>query len=176
MSCSKYENGCSNPSSRCWTSLLVSKSIMISNIKVAYVRSLPCRIQIFDLNHYVCHICMIKLAEEKGLSHNKFKILSLGQAMWDLAQSTIEGSVFKGAWVMLQNCHLLTSWLKKLEVIIEGIKNPDKNFRLWLTTAPTDKMPLGILQRSLKVTTEPPDGLRLNMKSSFSKNQRWWFK
>ena len=29
--------------------LLVLKSIMISNIKVAYVRSLPCRIQILDL-------------------------------------------------------------------------------------------------------------------------------
>jgi dynein heavy chain len=112
---------------------------------------------------------MMKLAEEKGMSQNKFKALSLGQGMGEEAKSMIEGSVFKGAWVFLQNCHLLTSWLKKLEVIIEGIKNPDKNFRLWLTTEPTEKMPLGILQRSLKVTTEPPDGLRLNMKSSYSK-------
>ena len=112
---------------------------------------------------------MIKLAEEEGMSQNKFKTLSLGQGMGDIAQNMIEGSVFKGSWVLLQNCHLLTSWLKKLEVIIEGIKNPDKNFRLWLTTEPTEKMPLGILQKSLKVTTEPPDGLRLNMKSSFSK-------
>jgi dynein heavy chain len=112
---------------------------------------------------------MYKLAEEKGMTQNKFKPLSLGQGMGDIAQNMIEGSVFKGAWVLLQNCHLLTSWLKKLEVIIEGIKNPDKNFRLWLTTAPTDKMPLGILQKSLKVTTEPPDGLGLNMKGSYSK-------
>jgi len=112
---------------------------------------------------------MYKLAEDMGMTQNKFKPLSLGQGMGDVAHNMIEGSVFKGAWVLLQNCHLLTSWLKKLEVIIEGIKNPDKNFRLWLTTAPTDKMPLGILQRSLKVTTEPPDGLKLNMKSSYSK-------
>ena len=70
---------------------------------------------------------------------------------------------------MLQNCHLLANWLKKLEVIIESIKNPDKNFRLWLTTEPIEKIPLGILRRSLKVMTEPPNGLRLNMKSSFSK-------
>ena len=60
---------------------------------------------------------------------------------------------------MLQNCHLLVSWLKKLETIIENITKPDKNFRLWLTTSPTDKFPLGILQKSLKVVTEPPDGL-----------------
>ena len=47
---------------------------------------------------------------------------------------------------MLQNCHLLVSWLKKLETIIENVSvKPDKNFRLWLTTAPTDRFPLGIL-------------------------------
>ena len=46
---------------------------------------------------------------------------------------------------------------------------PHKDFRLWLTTQPTDAFPLGILQKSLKVVTEPPDGLRLNTKSILSK-------
>lgn len=110
-----------------------------------------------------------KLVEQVGIGLNKFKFLALGQGMGDLAKSFIEGGVIKGHWVMLQNCHLLTSWLKKLENIIENITKPDKNFRLWLTTAPTDKFPLGILQRSLKVVTEPPDGLRLNMRSLYSK-------
>jgi dynein heavy chain len=55
---------------------------------------------------------------------------------------------------------LLVSWLKKLETIIENVSvKPDKNFRLWLTTSPTDEFPLGILQKSIKVVTEPPDGL-----------------
>ncbi|KAF4740188.1 Dynein heavy chain 10, axonemal, partial [Perkinsus olseni] len=40
---------------------------------------------------------------------------------------------------------------------------------LWLTTQPTQAFPLGILQRSLKVVTEPPDGLKLNMKQSYAK-------
>ena len=64
---------------------------------------------------------------------------------------------------------MLVSWLKKLENIIENITKPDKNFRLWLTTAPTDKFPLGILQKSLKVVTEPPDGLGQNIKQSYTK-------
>jgi len=64
---------------------------------------------------------------------------------------------------------LLVSWLKKLEAIIENITKPDKNFRLWLTTAPSDSFPLGILQKSLKVVTEPPDGLGQNIKSSYTK-------
>lgn len=66
---------------------------------------------------------------------------------------------------------MLTSWLRKLEVIYEAAsKNkPDKGFRLWLTTNPTDKFPLGILQKSLKVVTEPPEGLGQNIGQTYSK-------
>jgi len=110
-----------------------------------------------------------KLAEHMGMDKIKFKAVSLGQGMGEEAKSLIEGGSMRGHWVMLQNCHLLESWLKKLEAIIEGLTKSDKNFRLWLTTAPTEKFPLGILQRSLKVVTEPPDGLRLNIKSSYSR-------
>lgn len=49
------------------------------------------------------------------------------------------------------------------------ITDPHKDFRLWLTTDPTDAFPLGILQRSLKIVTEPPNGLKLNMRSSYAK-------
>ena len=71
--------------------------------------------------------------------------------------------------MLLQNCHLLASWLKTLEKLLTEMKEPHKDFRLWLTTEPTDKFPLGILQRSLKVVTEPPDGLKLNMRATYSR-------
>lgn len=104
----------------------------------------------------------------------KFKFLALGQGMGDQAKEFIESGAIRGWWVMLQNCHLLTSWLKTLEATIEGLNKPDKGFRLWLTTNPIDptaeiKFPLGILQRSLKVVTEPPDGLQANIKLAYSK-------
>jgi dynein heavy chain len=54
-----------------------------------------------------------------------------------------------------------------MEAIIEKQTKPDKNFRLWLTTEPTDDFPLGILQKSLKVVTEPPDGLGANLRSNY---------
>ena len=57
MSGWKHANGCSNPSTHSCTSLLVSKSRMISNMEVVDVGSLPCVIQIFELLYYVCHIC-----------------------------------------------------------------------------------------------------------------------
>merc|ERR1719379_979898 len=84
------------------------------------------------------------------------------------AAALIDTGYQRGHWVVLQNCHLLTSWLKTLEKILEGHTKPHKDYRLWLTTLPLDTFPLGILQKSLKVVTEPPDGLRLNMRQSYT--------
>lgn len=57
----------------------------------------------------------------------------------------------RGQWLMLQNCHLLVQWLKDLEKSLERISKPHPDFRLWLTTDPTEGFPIGILQKSLKV-------------------------
>eukprot|EP01015_Nassula_variabilis_P031722 TRINITY_DN7218_c0_g1_i8.p1 TRINITY_DN7218_c0_g1~~TRINITY_DN7218_c0_g1_i8.p1 ORF type:complete len:428 (+),score=99.42 TRINITY_DN7218_c0_g1_i8:162-1445(+) len=111
----------------------------------------------------------MKLGEQLGFSGNKFKYIALGQGVEEQARELLETSGSRGQWVMLQNCHLLPSWLKTLEKILEQMQKPHKDFRLWLTTQPTEKFPLGILQKSLKVVTEPPDGIKLNMKAIFSK-------
>ncbi|CDJ35101.1 uncharacterized protein EMH_0023860 [Eimeria mitis] len=51
---------------------------------------------------------------------------------------------------------------------LADMKKPHNGFRLWLTTQPTQDFPLSILQASLKVVTEPPDGLRANLQTSYS--------
>jgi dynein heavy chain, axonemal len=111
-----------------------------------------------------------KLADDEGFSGNKFKYLSLGQGMEKEANIYLSTSSNRGHWLMLQNCHLLSAWLKDhLEKFLETLSRPNKDFRLWLTTQPTDAFPLGILQKALKVVTEPPDGLKLNMRSTLLK-------
>ena len=65
--------------------------------------------------------------------------------MGDKAKDAVEQGAMRGNWVLLQNCHLLVSWLKTLERTIESITKPDKGFRLWLTTMPSYAFPLGIL-------------------------------
>jgi dynein heavy chain, axonemal len=99
----------------------------------------------------------------------KFHFLALGQGQAPKAEAMLELGASKGYWVLLQNCHLLLSWLQRLEKWLQENVTPHEDFRLWLTTDPTDRFPLGILQRSLKVVTEPPDGLMLNMRSLYSK-------
>jgi dynein heavy chain len=110
-----------------------------------------------------------QLGLETGFSGNKFKFLALGQGQAPNAEAMLEQGYARGHWVLLQNCHLLLSWLKTLEKLLQSMTKPHPDFRLWLTTDPTDRFPPGILQRSLKVVTEPPDGLKLNMRSSYSR-------
>ncbi|KAI8814786.1 dynein heavy chain and region D6 of dynein motor-domain-containing protein [Cladochytrium replicatum] len=110
-----------------------------------------------------------KLAEQLGFGGNRLKFLSLGQGQAPIALQLLETAVTRGQWLMLQNCHLLVAWLRTLEKVLEKIEKPHRDFRLWLTTEPTPSFPIGILQRSLKVVTEPPNGLKLNLRSSYIK-------
>jgi dynein heavy chain len=112
---------------------------------------------------------VFELAEQEGMGPPKLKFTSLGQGQGPVAQQMLESGCVRGSWVLLQNCHLLPKWLKTLEKILEKMENPHKDFRLWITTDPTDQFPLGILQRSFKVVMEPPNGLKLNIRSTFAK-------
>ncbi|XP_077418138.1 dynein axonemal heavy chain 10-like isoform X2 [Vanacampus margaritifer] len=111
---------------------------------------------------------LMKLADRTGFT-GKFKFLAMGQGQEKVALHLLELAASRGQWLMLQNCHLLVKWLKDLEKCIERVTKPHPNFRLWLTTNPIDDFPIGILQKSLKVVTEAPNGLKLNMRATYSK-------
>ena len=92
---------------------------------------------------------------------------SLGQGQAPVATKLINDGLAEGNWVFLANCHLAASWLPSLEKIIEDYcdeKTYHPDFRLWLSSSPTPKFPLTILQRGLKMTTEPPKGLKANLR------------
>ncbi|KAH7817501.1 dynein haevy chain 5, inner dynein arm 1 alpha [Monocercomonoides exilis] len=118
---------------------------------------------------------VIALGERKGFMQPlRLRNISLGQNMEPLAEQAIDQAVTRGQWVLLQNCHLLPKWLKILEKKLEQIAERDADsvdpeFRLFLTSEPTDQFPMGILQRSLKVVTEPPNSLRMNMLTTYGK-------
>nr|CAH8856482.1 unnamed protein product [Trichobilharzia regenti] len=112
---------------------------------------------------------LMKFAERQNFDFSRIKFLSMGQGQEKNAESLLELSISRGHWLMLQNCHLLVKWLQVLEKYLEKLTKPHPDFRLWLTTEPCDSFPIGILQRSLKVVTEPPNGLKLNLRATYHK-------
>nr|CAH7724837.1 unnamed protein product [Callosobruchus chinensis] len=111
---------------------------------------------------------LVKFAEEKKMTE-RFRSISLGQGQGPMAQALIEEGQDGGLWVCLQNCHLATSWMPSLEKIFENLDyaNTHDQFRLWLTSYPSAKFPVTLLQKGVKMTNEAPTGLQNNLLKSY---------
>ncbi|TYZ60954.1 hypothetical protein PybrP1_011234 [[Pythium] brassicae (nom. inval.)] len=148
-----------------------------------------------------------RLAEQgqarlKGVDYHN---IALGQGQERLAMATLQLSVENGHWVILNNVHLMPTWLLELEKWLEQVAKASKtashaslslnmssllaatgaagsgrsqsavmgsggsgglhpSFRLFITSDPSPHIPIGLLERSIKLTNEPPTGLKANLK------------
>uniref|UniRef100_A0A8I3PUB4 Dynein axonemal heavy chain 2 n=1 Tax=Canis lupus familiaris TaxID=9615 RepID=A0A8I3PUB4_CANLF len=155
----------------CVTSFIVSNlgsrfiESPVLNMKLVMEDSTPRTPLVFILSPGVDPTsALLQLAEHTGMAQ-RFHALSLGQGQAPIAARLLREGVIQGHWVFLANCHLSLSWMPNLDKLVEQlqVEDPHPSFRLWLSSSPHPDFPISILQASIKMTTEPPKGLKANM-------------
>ncbi|NXK40473.1 DYH17 protein, partial [Piprites chloris] len=102
---------------------------------------------------------------ENGKIHN----VSLGQGQEVVAERAMEVAAEQGHWVILQNIHLVARWLDTLDKLVEQHSmDSHPEYRLFMSAEPapspeTHIIPQGLLENSIKITSEPPTGMRANL-------------
>ena len=104
-----------------------------------------------------------KFAEDQEI---KIDSISLGKGQSQKALKFLAKGAEEGNWCFLSNCHLSVGLLPELEqrldeIIVQG--QYQENFRLIMSASPTENFPISLLQRSVKMTMEPPRGIKPNM-------------
>ena len=139
------------------------------DVSAAYEDSLKTTPLIFILSTGANPVKALRdFAKKKGVSMIN---ISLGQGQGEIAKKAILDSIKSGEWVCLENCHLARSWMPKLEEILEDVNDKEaeinNDYRLWLTSMPSDAFPAAVLQTGVKMTNEPPKGIRASLKGTY---------
>jgi len=95
--------------------------------------------------------------------------VSMGQGQDVVAMERLEHAHRNGHWVILNNIHLMPQWMLELEKKLDeyALEGSHQNFRLFLTSDPSKSVPIGLLNRCIKITNAPPAGLKANLKRAF---------
>ena len=111
------------------------------------------------------------LARAQGIDPAKMlHTIALGQGQDVVAMNKLDIGHKEGHWVMLQNIHLMPGFLIELEKKLDAFAAEGSNpsFRLYVSSDPSTAIPIGLLERCIKLTNEPPEGLKQNMKRAFT--------
>jgi len=109
----------------------------------------------------------LKFGKVKGVDYHN---ISLGQGQDVIASERLEVGNRQGHWVFLNNVHLMPRWLSVLEkkMDVYALQGTHEGFRIMLSSDPSESIPVSILDRAIKITSDPPSGLKANLKQAFA--------
>merc|ERR1719387_50754 len=94
--------------------------------------------------------------------------VSMGEGQEKVAREKNSNAFITGGWVILQNCHLGIDYMNELEDTLTKTPSIDDDYRLWITCEITPRFPIGLLQMVIKVTLEPPAGLKAGLYRTYT--------
>merc|ERR1740138_1053390 len=94
--------------------------------------------------------------------------VSMGEGQEKVAREKNNAAFITGGWVILQNSHLGIGYMNELEDVLLKTPEIDEDFRLWITCEITPRFPIGLLQICIKVTLEPPAGLKAGLYRTYT--------
>lgn len=111
------------------------------------------------------------LGREYGITLEKgnFRNISMGQGQEKPAEALVRQFAKTGGWVMLQNCHLMQSWVPSLERLLEVVQEgAHPAFRCFISAEPPPvatwtNMPESLMQGSIKVANQAPTDTKSNL-------------
>jgi len=109
-----------------------------------------------------------RLANVHGMEMGKtYFSISLGQGQDAYADAALDMAHRQGHWVHLNNVHLMPRWLLFLERKLDqyAMEQSNTHFRIFLDSDPSLLIPIGLLQKCIKLTDDPPTGLKANLKA-----------
>jgi len=109
-----------------------------------------------------------------SLDNGKFMNISMGQGQEPVAEQALNTFARDGGWLMLQNLHLMQTWVKKLERQLELLEaTAHKDFRCFISAEPPTlsymkNMPESLMQTCIKVANEAPADLQSNLRRAWA--------
>jgi len=80
-----------------------------------------------------------KIGEKYGATaaNGKFINISMGQGQEEIAKKALQKAAQEGGWIMVQNVHLMQTWMKVFERDLEIVcENVHENFRCFISSEP----------------------------------------
>jgi dynein heavy chain len=118
-----------------------------------------------------------KLGRSKGISleNGNFINISMGQGQEAYAGESVKKLATEGGWIILQNVHLMQTWLPLLERQLEEVatEGAHENFRCFISAEPPPlpdmlNIPESLMQSCIKVANEAPSDIQSNLRRAWA--------